>query len=150
MTSVELLQQNRTLVALVTQNLSEDQWTTIPSGHKNNILWNVGHIIVTQQLLHYRLAGQEMYVSNELVEACRNGSNPADWTTPPDVGELMHLLADLPKKLADDYHAGRLNAFRPYTTSTGISLQTIEDSIAFNQFHEGVHLGIIMSLKKRV
>ncbi len=33
-------------------------------------------------------------------------------------------------------------------TSAGIRLESVEDAIAFNNFHEGIHLGYVMALKK--
>jgi hypothetical protein len=33
-----------------------DQLNTIPEGFNNNLIWNIGHIIVSQQLLVYKLS----------------------------------------------------------------------------------------------
>ena len=35
-----------------------------------------------------------------------------------------------------------------YETSTGFVLDSIETAIAFNNLHEGIHLGVIMALTK--
>ena len=40
--------------------------------------------------------------------------------------------------------------FRALTTSRGFELNTLEDAIAFNNFHEGLHIGSVMSLLKFV
>ena len=41
-----------------------------------------------------------------------------------------------------------LKEYQQYITSQGFSLNNIEEAIQFSNFHEGIHLGIIMSLKK--
>ena len=145
-----LLLQERTLMARLVRGLDHDQLVDIPEGHRNNILWNLGHVVVTQQRLHNRLAGLEMYVSPEMEAAFQIGTSPADWTDAPDLPTIMSLLHDLPVRLRDDYKAGRFANFQEYTTATGIQLGTIEDALVFNHFHEGLHMGVMMSLRKLV
>jgi hypothetical protein len=33
-------------------------------------------------------------------------------------------------------------------TSTGIELKTIDDALGFSTFHDGIHLGVVLSLMK--
>ena len=63
---------------------------------------------------------------------------------------MLALLDETPQNLKQDYEAGLLSGFRPYTTFTGITLETIEDALAFNNFHEGLHLGTILALRNFV
>ena len=37
-----------------------------------------------------------------------------------------------------------------YKTSTGFVIDTMEKAIIFNNFHESLHLGVIMSIRKLV
>lgn len=148
MKDIEMLQQTRALVERLIADLSENQLLIIPRGFRNNILWNVGHMVVAQQILHYKLSRLEMYISAELISNFRKGTSPADWSTTPDIAEVKHFLMELPARLSSDYKNDAFKAFQPYTTSTGPELRDIEDAIAFNNFHEGLHTGIIMALKK--
>ncbi len=145
-----LLLQERTLMARLVRGLDHDQLVAIPEGHRNNILWNLGHVVVTQQRLHNRLAGLEMYVSPEMEAAFKIGTSPADWLALPDLSMILSLLEELPRRLRDDHKAGRFANFQEYTTATGIQLGTIEDALVFNHFHEGLHMGVMMSLRKLV
>jgi len=145
-----MLRQTRTLIARLVSDLTEEQLFAVPAGYRNNILWNVGHIIVTQQILHYRLSGLPMYVSEDMIISFSKGSSPALWRTAPRFEDLRELLLDLPAQLLRDYTAGKFETFKPYSTSTGPVLNDLEDAIAFNTFHEGVHAGVILSLKKMV
>ncbi|NUM43524.1 MAG: DinB family protein [Anaerolineales bacterium] len=147
MQAIEMLFQIRSLIARAVDGLSEDAFFTIPSGFDNNIAWNLGHIIVTQQALLYRLSGLPLYVSKEQVAMFRTGTSPADWSEKPDIAGLLVQLADHPQKLVEDYHVGKFQTYQPYTTSTGVTLNSFEDAVAFNCFHEGLHSGAILSLK---
>ena len=150
MHAIEILKQTRALLLRICTEsaLSEEQLLFIPEGFRNNILWNLGHLIVTQQILHYRRTGQEMYVTPTLLNQFRRGTSPADWVSTPNIADLIPLLTDLPDKLEEDYQAGQLNTFEPLTTSMGVVLSGIEDAISYNNYHEGMHVGVILSMKK--
>ena len=63
---------------------------------------------------------------------------------------MKTLLFDLPEQTINDYENGRFTDFNSYMTSPKVELNTIEDAIAFNVFHEGLHLGSIMALARAV
>ena len=54
------------------------------------------------------------------------------------------------EKLREDYAQGHFTTYETYQTSTGFVLASIEDAIAFNNFHEGIHLGYILALRRVV
>ena len=147
---IDVLKQDRGLIAHAIGSLSNDQLSMVPGGHSNNILWNLGHIVVVQQQLHYLLSGIDMYVAEDFVAQFARDTSPADWATLPDIDAVKSLLVELPGRLEEDYAAGRFDNYKEYTTANGIVLATLEDAFAFNHFHEGVHTGIILSLRKRI
>ena len=53
----DVLRKSRDLVLKELEGLTLEQIHTIPTGFKNNIAWNLAHIVITQQLLHYKLSG---------------------------------------------------------------------------------------------
>lgn len=148
--TIKMLKQDRKLIARSVENLSQEQLLLVPEGFKNNILWNLGHLIVTQQILHYKLSGNKMLITDELCDQLKSGTSPVDWSEPPDVDVLKALVPELPARLEKDYELGRFRDFKEYTTRTGIVLANIDDAISFNNFHEGVHTGVILCLKKLV
>ncbi len=150
MTAIHQLQTIRKVIVKLTSDLTPEQLLYIPTGFKNNILWNMAHLVVTQQLLHYGLSNQPMLVSDDLVSGNRKGSSPSDWVETPDVEEIKTQLVSLPKELEKDYQNGLFSTFTEYPTSAGITLKTIEDAIIFNNFHEGLHMGTIMAMRKLI
>ena len=128
---------------------STEELLTIPEGFNNNILWNIGHVVVSQQTLTYGLAGQPLHVPDEFLGLYRKGTSPKDWQSTPDIVLLKSLLIELPETFIQDYKAGHFSNYKSYTSDgTGAVLNTIEDGIAFNDFHEGLHLGTILTLRK--
>jgi hypothetical protein len=148
-TSIDVLRQTRSLVRKLTDQLSDEELVRIPSRSNNNILWNMGHLAVTQQLLHYRLSGLEMYVPRTAVEQFAKGSSPGDWSETPAVDQVRSWLVELPERLAEDHAAGRFTAFSRYETSAGLVLENIETALIFNNFHEGIHVGSILALRRQ-
>jgi hypothetical protein len=146
----ELNRTCRKLIAPFLEEYTLDQLNTIPEGFSNNLFWNIAHVVVTQQLLIYKLSGLNMLVSDELVDKYKKETKPEHIATQADVDEIKQLLFDLIDQTQADYGSGVFTQFTEYPTSSGFVLKNVKDAMAYNNFHEGLHLGIIMSLKKLV
>lgn len=150
-TQFDILRTNRNLVLKIVQNLSIEQLHKIPDGFKNNIAWNVAHLVVTQQLLNYRLSGNDCLVPDDLIDGYRKGTAPEKDFTVEEWEEVLELFAGLPDTLEEDYNEGLFNKeYQEYPTSTGFVLDSIDTAINFNNYHEGIHLGVILALRKLV
>ena len=144
----DVLRKSRELVLKELEGLTLEQIHTIPTGFKNNIAWNVAHLVVTQQLLHYKLSGLNCLCPDELIETHKKGTLPTKNFTEEEFSEVKDLLLGLPNTLEEDFNAGIFKEYNEYPTSTGFVLNSIDSAIAFNNFHEGIHYGIIRSIKK--
>ncbi|CAA0156902.1 DinB family protein [Tenacibaculum maritimum] len=149
-TQFEVLKKSREIVLSKIDNLSLEQLHKTPKGFKNNIAWNLAHLVVTQQLLHYKLSGLNCLVPDELIEKYRKGTAPSETFTQEELNEVKELFLGLPQTLEEDYNAAIFKNYLGYTTSMDFNLTSIEDAIEFNNLHEGIHLGIIMALIKLV
>lgn len=147
---LDLLPATRAVLRRQLDGLTETQLLTIPDGFRNHLFWNVGHLVVSQQILCYRLSGLPLHVSDDLVAAFSRGSSPLDWATTPDIGRVLDLYDTLPERMREDAEAGRFTAFTPYQTATGPYLGTLADALAFTLYHEGLHTGVAMAQKKLV
>jgi hypothetical protein len=147
-THFDVLRTARNLVSKEIEGLTLAQMHTIPAGFKNNIAWNVAHLVVTQQLLHYKLAGLDCLCPDELIAEYKKGTVPSKTFTVEEYEEVTDLLIGLPDTLQEDFEAGIFENYTTYQTSTGLTLDNIETAIVFNNFHEGMHYGIIRSIKK--
>lgn len=144
----KIWETNRKLYLDFFDNYSLEQLATIPTGFSNNLIWNIGHIIVVQQSLVYKLSGLPMYVTNEMFEKYRNGSKPALTTTKTEVDDLKSLLMSLIQQTKTDFSNNKFVAFNEYTTGTGFHLANIKDALEFNNYHEAMHLGFMINIRK--
>ncbi|MCB0474968.1 MAG: DinB family protein [Flavobacteriaceae bacterium] len=146
----EILRQNRMAILKIMEAFSLNQLNKIPSGFKNNIAWNVAHLLVTQQLLCYALAELPMHLSEELIARYRKGTAPQQPMTQEELDLVKSLFVFLIDRFENDYQEGKFKKFSSYTTSTSIVLNSIEDALTFNNYHEGIHTGSILALSKLV
>jgi hypothetical protein len=131
-------------------NYTLEQLNKVPQGFNNNLIWNIGHIVVSQQMLVYLTTGQEPMVSKELIAQYMRGTKPERDITQQEADEIKALLFTTIDKSEADYNAGIFTTFNPRKTELGFELNTVEDAITFNNYHEATHLGMMMSLKKFV
>lgn len=122
--------------------------TQVPAGFQNHIFWNCAHVLVTQQLMTYYLSSNAMLVENDWVMRFKKGTVGDQNVTEADVRLLIKLLQTTQVQLKKDYNSEKLSYYKPYETSFGIYLETIEDAIRFNVLHESLHLGYVMALTK--
>ena len=130
------------------ENLSEEQLNKIPEGFNNNIAWNVAHILVTHQLLCYKMANQEMSLDDSFIDLFKKGSVADYEINQEEAGLIKEELLILSNKLEEDYKSGLFKSYESYPTSYNVTLNNIEDAVQFNNVHEGLHFGYIMALKK--
>lgn len=124
--------------------------TVQPPGFGNHALWNLGHLAVTTALLTYGLSGLDHGLDPALVADFKKGSSPKEWTREYRWDELRALLGEQPARLAGDLAEGRFASFQRYETSAGVVLESVEQALAFNTFHEGLHLGYVMAMRKHL
>lgn len=144
----KIWETNRKHYLKLIENYSLEQLNKIPEGFSNNLVWNLGHIIVAQQGLVYRLSGLPINVTDEMNEKYRNGSKPTGTTTQAELDELKVLLFSLLEQTKEDYAAGKFITYNEYTTGTGFHLANIKDAMEFNNYHEALHMGFMMNIRK--
>ena len=132
------------------QAFSPEQLNHIPPAFNNNLIWNLGHVVVTQQLLVYGLTGNEMKVPKEMIERYRKGTKPQEAVSESKIKHILELLISTSDQCARDYEAGLFKECRQYPTSYGFEINSVEDAILFNNIHESMHLGNLLSMRKMI
>jgi hypothetical protein len=150
MSQFDILREGRKFILKIIDGYSIEQLNSIPKGFKNNIAWNITHLLVTQQLLCYNLSGLPMHVSEEMVNLYKKGTAPENEISSIEFEKIKEQFITIVDQSEKDYKEGLFKDFNEYTTSVNITLSDIDSAIAFNDYHEGIHLGSILSLRKLV
>ena len=144
----DIVLKNRKIMTSFLDAFSLEDLNKVPEKFNNNLIWNIAHLVVTQQLLTYSLSGLPMQISDELVEKYKKGSMVDGNVSQEEINEIKGLLFSIIEQTKEDYENGVFDSFQPYTTSTNSTLKSFEEAMEFNNFHEGIHLGYILALKK--
>lgn len=140
----------RTSMLKIIEQRSYEELVKIPENFRNSIFWNVAHLLVTQQLICYKLSGQKLRINEDMIGKYGKGSIANEDVQESDIQYVKDHLLTLMRETQKDYNKGLFIDYESYMTSTGIELKSIEDAIKFNTFHDGIHLGIVLSLMKIV
>jgi len=147
-TTFKIWRKNRNLYLDFFEKYTLEQLNKTPIGFSNNLIWNIGHIIVAQQVLIYKSSALQGYVSQELFELYKPGTRPTEKTSENEVRELKELLISLIEKTETDFYKGEFTIYNERTTGTGFHLGSLKEALEYNNYHEGLHLGLMMNIRK--
>lgn len=148
--SIETIQATRKIFIQLMEGLSIDALNKVPEGFNNNIIWNFGHSIVTQQILCYKLANLPLKIDESYILKYSKGTKPEKFLDDNELAFLKQQAVSLMDELVVDMEKDVFNNFSTYTTSFNVELNSIDDAVKFLVMHEGLHLGYAMALKKLV
>lgn len=147
----EVLPNNRKYLIKVLEENSLEDLNKIPKGFNNNIIWNIAHVVVSQQVLVYKLSGLPTMINDELIDKYKKGTKPEGPVSQKEVDEIKSLILPPVLKTKEDYENGVFKQFHEYTVqTTGNTLKNVDDALKFNLLHEGLHTGYIMSLLRAI
>lgn len=147
LTNISLIRQN---ILNITKDLSDSQLNTIPAGFNNNIIWNIAHLSAVLQRICYVRSGLSGHTEVVFSEEFKNGTRPTREITGTEIKAIKELLMTGIVQLDRDVESGLFINYESWNTSIGIEINTLSDVIAFLPYHEGLHAGAILAIKKLV
>ena len=148
---IEIIRKTRSYLLENIIDLTPDQLNKIPEGFNNNIIWNLGHMIATQQGICYKRAGlATTMISDDFWERFRSGSKPEGVVSAAEIEHIKQLLFTTLDKLEADYSENSFTGYTAWTTRYAVEIINIDDAISFVPFHEGLHSGTIGTMKKLI
>jgi len=149
-TSIVTIQETRKLFLNLIEGLSIEEINIIPQGFNNNIIWNFGHVIVSQQTLCYRLAGLPLNLDESYILKYAKGTKPETFLDGKELAFLKELSVSMINILVDDLDKNLFSNYKEYQTSFNVKLLTVQDAVKFLTMHEGMHYGYVLALKKLI
>lgn len=146
----DILRTTRENALKTIDGFSIEELNRIPEGFNNNLIWHLGHMVVTQQLLVYGLSGLPKNVSDEWIAKYRKGTKPESEVSVQECEQIKSKFISTVDQMQADFEKGIFKEFKTYPTSFGYTMTSIEDAISFNCAHEAMHLGNLISMKKMV
>jgi hypothetical protein len=149
---MDIIIKPRQTILTSLEALSLEQLNAIPAGFNNNIIWNLGHMIAAQSGVWYKRAGLPLPagVSEEFFETYKPGTKPERAYTADDLNLIKELLFSTIEQFEADRKTDMFNNYPTWTTRYGAEISGINGAVAFMPFHEGLHIGAIVALRKLV
>lgn len=141
---------NRKMFESYLNGLSLQDLFKIPNGYRNNIVWQVGHIISVQQQLVYLRSGLPLKIPVEFSKKYGRGSTPDEVINEEDFNEIKSLLFNPIEELEKDLQSNIFENYEPLTTLPGMVLSNVNDALEFNNFHDTIHLKRCEALKQAI
>lgn len=147
---IEIIRKTRSFLLQSIQELNGEQLNKIPVGFNNNIIWNLGHMVAAQEGICYIRAGLKAPSDEDFFNRYRPGSKPGAVITEDEMQQIKNLLLSSLEVLEQDHQNKIWAAYTAWSTRYGVEIKNIDEAINFLQFHEGLHSGHILSMKKIV
>lgn len=147
---IENIRRTRSYIIDLVKDLSLEKLNKVPHGFNNNIFWNLGHLVAAQESICYTKGALAAPIPEKEYAAFKPGTRPERFFDNNEEDEIKSLMISSVDVLQNDYQNGVFNGFVPWTNRYGNRLNDIDEAIAYLQFHEGLHLGVITSLKRLV
>ncbi|MCS4225829.1 DinB family protein [Sphingobacterium sp. BIGb0165] len=144
----EILKASRTRLLQLIETVDNKVLFKIPENFNNNIVWQIGHCITSQQRHMYMRSGLPMHISQEFMEMFKIGTSPHTWKSIPDIDEIKHLLLYTVNQLGKDLESGIFVKYQPFSLPIGIFINNHIQALQAANFHEAEHSGIILSYLK--
>ena len=142
--------QNRKAYKKLLESFTIEQLNQTPLGFSNNIAWNAAHIIAVQQRIIYRLAEVPYTVEEDFINEFNRGTHSTrhyDETFIQQIGEKLQHSYEM---MTSDFEAGKFKDYTPTKLALNFEVNDFETALTFNLFHESLHMGQIMTLRKFV
>lgn len=144
----EIIRQTRKFLLNLISDLSIDELNEIPPGFNNNIIWNLGHMVAAQAGVCYVRGGLSLPIDEQFFLAYKPDSKPTRAVSEAEFESIKEMMFSTLDDLIADYNNRAFEGYKSWTNRYGVEHKSIEDTITFLLFHEGLHMGYIMAQKR--
>jgi hypothetical protein len=150
---IEKIEGFRRSLIQQTKDLTSEQMNYIPTGFSNNIIWNIGHLTSTLQILCYVRSGLPITIDEKYFSPYLSGTKPQRIIQLEECAQINELFLTSIAQLQTDVAK---QIFKNYSPSAMIpkvyafEVNNIDDALEYLLFHEGYHYAIVLMLLKKI
>jgi len=140
-----LLEKRRVMLLKNTEHLTTDQYNLVPPGFNNNIIWNMGHMLIVTEVLLYSNTPFEIPRPEFDIDGFKKGTKPELAIDDYGISQIRKSLSDtvpVLRKLLKDAQSVSLQVSK----SEPLHLLISDKSLDFMLFHEDMHFAKIQQL----
>ncbi|RNI33403.1 DinB family protein [Hanamia caeni] len=148
--SIDIIRGARKFSLNLIDGISIEKLNEIPEGFNNNLAWNFAHVIANQQILCYRNAGAKPVISDEIIDKYKTGTRPEGFIDEKEFETFKQFLLSTIDKFEEDSATNIFENYKAFDLKSypGVRLKNINDAAKFVSFHDGLHVGYSMALKR--
>lgn len=149
--AITMFNYSRTSTLILLKKIDESVWDVQPEGFPNTIRWNAGHIYSTAE--DYLTDADENYKITLPAwnDYFLDGTRPSEWTgNVPTASEIIEALEEQKERISNHFKDILSNQATIIRDINGTPLDTVESSLQFVTWHEGIHIGVTNALSKIV
>jgi len=133
------------------EDLSPEQMLEVPEGAVNNVLWNIGHIVLSHYRLLYRPCGGSAPLPQVWEGWFMPGTSPENWGTDgPVLDTVLGEFETQVDRIDSEVRKGAFANYKSFKLKSGFTLDNVAEALNFNTMHEGIHIGAIIALRHQM
>jgi hypothetical protein len=148
--SIQTIRNTRQSLLGLIKELTLDELNRVPQGFNNNIIWNLGHLVAAQQGVCYKRAGVAMRIDDSFYLLYKPESKPERFIGQEEADDIKSLFFSTLDQLEADLQNDVFGDYPAWVTRYGVPINSLDEAINFLPFHEGLHMGYIMALRRVV
>ncbi len=146
--TMKMFNYSRTSTLILLPKLEEDLWDIQPEGFPNTIRWNAGHVYAEADAFLKDADASYEITRPHYQTLFADGTRPSEWTGEvPSKDEIIDALIEQDKYI-QAFFKDKLEETASVTRDINKTLLDTKDaSLQFVTWHEGIHLGIMKSIR---
>lgn len=151
MESIKLFKYSRTSTLILLTKINDEHWDVQPEGYPNTVRWNAGHVYATAEDYLVDADKNYMVVHPEWFDLFLDGTRPSEWTGyVPTKDEIIDALKEQEVRIVNHFKNKLNDQASLIRNINNTLLDTVDASLQFVTWHEGIHLGVTNSLSKQL
>ncbi len=147
---LNIIRQTRENFIWLIEASSTEQLNAIPAGFNNNMIWNFGHIVASQQGLCYLAADLEPLVDKQYILPYRKGTKPEKFVEADEINTIKEWMRSTIDQLVHDLDNDKFTSYNAFTTAYGVNITSTAEAVQFFAIHDSYHYGIASAIRKAI